>query len=74
MPSFRVCGCAGGHCCGLMPGVVPFNYAHALMEHGGEVQINETPGTLHGVDRVKGSAITRAAVETRIGFLKGIFA
>ena len=49
-------------------------YAHALMEQGCEVQINETSGTVHGFDRVKESAVTRAAVEARIGFLRRIFA
>lgn len=50
------------------------HYAHALQDHGCEVNINETFGTVHGFDHVKDSAITRAAVDARIGFLKQIFA
>lgn len=50
------------------------NYAYALRDDGISVQINETRGTVHGFDRVRKSAITRAAIGERSGFLKQIFA
>ena len=49
-------------------------YADALQKAGVAVTINETKGTMHGFDIVKGAPTTRASVKRRIKFMKEQFA
>ena len=48
-------------------------YAERLRQAGVEVTLNETKGTMHGFDIVGSSIITKAALESRIAFMKAKF-
>lgn len=49
-------------------------YAEALLARGIDVTLNATKNTIHGFDLVvPKSAISRAAVDSRIGFLRQVF-
>jgi acetyl esterase len=49
-------------------------YAQALAAKGVEVQLNATKGTVHGFDLlVSGSRISKAAIDTRVQFLRACF-
>jgi len=50
------------------------NYAAALRAAGVAVQLNETKGTMHGFDIVQWAPTAKAAVSTRIAYMKAAFA
>ena len=50
------------------------NYAAALRAAGVAVQLNETKGTMHGFDFVQWAPTAKAAVSTRIAYMKAAFA
>jgi len=48
-------------------------YAKKLRDAGIEVTLNETRGTMHGFDIVQKAEITKAALKSRIEFMKSLF-
>ena len=48
-------------------------YANALLEAGVSVELNETSGTMHGFDIVQKAETTKAALASRIAFMKKVF-
>lgn len=49
------------------------DYAKALMQAGSEVTLNETRGTMHGFDIVQKAETAKAAVQTRISYMRSQF-
>ncbi len=48
-------------------------YAERLRSFGVEVLLNETKGTMHGFDIVRGAKITKSALDARVSFMKKQF-
>jgi len=49
------------------------NYAQKLLNAGVAVELNETQGTMHGFDIVQNAPTTKAAVSTRIEYMRKMF-